>query len=74
MFIDTYIDKRRYPPTYREISEGMDFASTNAVTNHMIALESKGFIKSERGRARAIWLTDKALDFVKLCKKGTKKN
>lgn len=74
LFIDSYIDKRRFPPSYREISIGMNFASTNAVTNHMVALETKGYLKSERGRARAIWLTDKALDFVKSCKKGTKKN
>lgn len=74
LFIDSYIDKRRYPPTYREVSDGMGFASTNAVTNHMVALETKGYIKSERGRARAIWLTDKARDFVKSCKKETKKN
>lgn len=74
LFIDSYIDKRRFPPSYREISDGMNFASTNAVTNHMVALETKGYLKSERGRARAIWLTDKALDFVKSCKKGTKKN
>jgi repressor LexA len=74
LFIDSYIDERRYPPSYRDISDGMKFASTNAVSNHMVALETKGYIKSERGRARAIWLTDKAVDFVKLCKKGTKKN
>ena len=74
LFIDSYIDKRRYPPSYREISDGMNFASTNAVTNHMVALETKGYLKSERGRARAVWLTDKAFDFVKSCKKGTKKN
>lgn len=74
LFIDSYIDKRRYPPTYREISEGMSFASTNAVTNHMVALEAKGYVNAERGRARAIWLTDKAREFLKSCKKTMKKN
>ena len=74
LFIDSYIDERRYPPSYREISNGMNFASTNAVTNHMMALETKGYIKAERGRARAIWLTDKAREFVKSCRKKTRKN
>lgn len=69
-FINKYIDERRYPPSYRDISVMLDFASTNAVTNHLAALEAKGYIKTERGRARALWLTDKAFTLLKSCKKA----
>lgn len=70
LFISNYIDERRYPPSYRDISAELEFASTNAVTNHMMALEAKGYVKSERGKARALWLTDKGLTFIRSCKKA----
>lgn len=68
-FISKYIGDKCYPPSYRDISAEMDFASTNSVTNHLTALEQKGFIKTERGRARALVLTDKARAHIKSCKK-----
>lgn len=70
LFISNYIDERRYPPSYRDISSELNFASTNAVTNHLMALEAKGYVKSERGKARAMWLTDKGLTFIRSCKKA----
>lgn len=73
LFISTHIDEKKYPPSYRDISAHLEFASTNAVTNHLDALEKKGFIKTERGKARALVLTDKALSHIKACKR-TKTN
>lgn len=73
LFISKYIDEKRYPPSYRDISVSLDFASTNAVSNHLDVLDSKGYIKSDRGRARALWLTEKAVDFVNSCKKAKTK-
>ena len=69
LYISRHIDEKRYPPSYRDISQELDFASTNAVTNHLQALEHKGFIKTERGKARALVLTDKAFSHITACKK-----
>lgn len=70
LYISTHIDEKKYPPSYRDISAHLEFASTNAVTNHLDALEKKGFIKTERGKARALVLTDKAASHIKSCKKA----
>jgi SOS-response transcriptional repressor LexA len=73
LFISKHIDEKQYPPSYRDISNELQFASTNAVTNHLQSLAKKGFIKTERGKARALVLTDKAVSHIKQCRK-TKTN
>jgi repressor LexA len=57
-FIREKIESRGYGPTVREIGEAFDIKSPNGVMCHLKALEKKGLIKREDGRARAIQLVN----------------
>ncbi len=46
-FIQASIAQRGYPPTIREIGGHMGIRSTNGVTDHLKALERKGFIERD---------------------------
>lgn len=54
-FLDTFIKKNHFPPTIREISNHFSI-SPKAAHDHIRALKSKGVIKAEDGRSRAIEL------------------
>lgn len=51
--VDT-IQKHGFPPTLREIGEHMGIKSTNGVSDHLKALERKGYLKKNNLRARAL--------------------
>ncbi len=53
-FIATQIEERGYPPTIREIGEGLDIASTNGVNDHLKALERKGYLQRDPVKSRAL--------------------
>jgi repressor LexA len=53
------IDRRGLPPTIREIGERFGIRSTKGVEDHLAALERKGFIHRERGKSRAIEVSDR---------------
>lgn len=54
-FLCQHVRERGYPPSYEEIAERFGFASPNAVTGHLKALEKKGYIRrSEKSRAMEI--------------------
>lgn len=55
-FIREFMDERGYPPTLREIGDGMDISSTSVVFHHLEALETRGLIERDRERARGIRL------------------
>ncbi len=48
-----------YPPTIAEIGEKFGIASTNAVNDHLLALQRKGFI-TRSSKARGIHVTEQA--------------
>lgn len=55
------IERRGFPPTYREIGDSLGISSTNGVADHVKALVRKGYIrKAKGGAARGLQLTDKA--------------
>jgi repressor LexA len=41
-------------PTYREISKHFGFRSTKAASDHIVALQNKGYIRRHENRARSI--------------------
>lgn len=45
---------RGMPPTREEIANEFHWSSINAAVCHLVALERKGYIRIEPGRARAI--------------------
>jgi repressor LexA len=53
-FIAHEIESRGYPPTIREIGEGLDIASTNGVNDHLKALEKKGYLQRDPVKSRAL--------------------
>lgn len=50
------IADRGHPPTRREIGEWMGIRSTNGVSDHLMALERKGWLIFDRRKARGIKL------------------
>lgn len=60
-YIFTCIKDKQLPPTIREIAEEFKFSSTGTVRDHLKALVTKGFIKIEEGKSRAIELVQTAL-------------
>lgn len=55
-FIKEYIVKYGYPPTVREIGKALGVSSPATIHAHLNNLESKGFIKKEESKNRAIEL------------------
>lgn len=45
------------PPTLRELCEAQGIRSTNGVSEHLRALEKKGFIRRD-AKSRGIWILD----------------
>ncbi len=56
-FLKEYIREKGYPPSIRELKDGLGLASHSAVQNCLSALEQKGYIK-RTGKARAIEFCD----------------
>lgn len=63
-FISKFINEKHFPPSYREMVDGLDLASTNAVSGHLMALEHKGYLFTTRGKARAIVLSESAKQYL----------
>ncbi len=61
--IHNFIIKNSYPPTVREIAEIMGFSSPKAASDHIKALEKKGYI-TRNSLARSIKLTKMAMQLV----------
>ncbi|MGG6196185.1 LexA family protein [Pantoea allii] len=56
-FIRGYIGKNRISPTILEIAHGMGWSSGNAASEHVNALERKGFIRRVKRASRGITIT-----------------
>jgi repressor LexA len=59
-FIIDSIRDRGLPPTISEICEEFNISSTNGASDHLTALEKKGYIERTSKAARSIRLTPKA--------------
>ncbi len=57
-FIERFLTDEGSPPTLREIGKALGIRSTNAVNDHLNALERKGAIHRHRSRSRGITLAD----------------
>jgi repressor LexA len=54
------INERGYPPTIREIAAKLGLRSTNGVSDHLRALEKKGYVTHDEIKSRGLRLTEKA--------------
>ncbi|GAA2183483.1 transcriptional repressor LexA [Brooklawnia cerclae] len=53
-FIQATVESRGYPPTIREMGEAVGLASPSSVSHQLKALESKGFLRRDPNRPRAL--------------------
>lgn len=56
-FIIRYRQQTGFPPTVREIAQGLGYKSPNNVRQHLRLIEQKGFIRLLAGKARGIEIT-----------------
>jgi repressor LexA len=56
-FIKVHLDTQGCPPTLREISGHLGTAGTATATDHIAALEKKGYLRRREGSSRGIILT-----------------
>ncbi len=57
-YIKQFIIKNSYPPSIREIAQGVDLSSTATVHVHLKNLQDKGYIKVNASKNRAIELVE----------------
>lgn len=55
-FIASTVDEKGYPPTVREIGDAVGLRSPSTVHSHLAGLESKGYIRRDPTKGRAIEL------------------
>ena len=58
-FLNLYIDKHGFPPSYREISSGVGLKSINSVKEYLDILENQGRIKKQATKNRCIEIIKK---------------
>jgi repressor LexA len=58
-FLAGFLEKRGYSPSYEEIAEGLDLASLATVHKHILALESKQYIKRGFNQSRSLEVAPK---------------
>lgn len=56
-YVDTVVRTAGRPPTLREIGEHFGISSTNAITDHLVALERRGLVVRYEGQARSVRVT-----------------
>lgn len=57
-FIRAEVVRRGFPPSVREIGEAVGLSSSSTVHNHLNALESKGLIRRDPSKPRALEVVD----------------
>lgn len=57
-FIRAEVNRRGYPPSVREIGEAIGLSSSSTVHSHLAALESKGYIRRDPSKPRALEVLD----------------
>lgn len=54
------VDERGYPPSVREIGEGVGLASSSSVAHQLATLERLGYLRKDPNRPRALVVADDA--------------
>jgi repressor LexA len=67
-FIRAELHRCGYPPSVREIGEAIGLSSSSTVHSHLAALETKGFVRRDPSKPRALEVldfrdTDTAIDY-----------
>lgn len=57
-YVRSEVHKKGYPPSVREIGEALGLSSSSTVHSHLAALESKGYIRRDPTKPRALEIFD----------------
>jgi repressor LexA len=57
-FVRAEVHRRGYPPSVREIGEAVGLSSSSTVHSHLAALETKGFLRRDPAKPRALEVLD----------------
>ena len=58
-FISDFVEKHGYSPSYEELASGLGLASLATVHKHILALETKHYLKRSYNQSRSIEVTPK---------------
>src|SRR5258708_19655382 len=58
-FLAGFLEKRGYSPSYEEIAEGLSLASLATVHKHIMALETKHYVKRGFNQSRSLEIAPK---------------
>jgi repressor LexA len=61
-FLAGFLDKHGYCPSYEEIADGLNLASLATVHKHILALESKTYLKRGFNQSRSLEISSKYYD------------
>ena len=61
-FIKSEVRTKGYPPSVREIAVAVGLASSSTVHGHLARIETKGYIRRDPTKPRAIEILDKSID------------
>lgn len=64
IFIQNYIDVNGWPPSIREIGEGVELRSTSTVWGHLQRLIDQGLIEKSPRENRALKITEAGIEFL----------
>jgi len=64
-FLKEEIAEKGYPPTIREIGDGVNLKSTSSVFLHLNTLEKNGYIRRNREKPRAIEIVDNSFHAIR---------
>jgi len=56
-YLNEFIQENGYPPTLKEVGAYFGIQNPNAIRNHLLALEKKGYISKGADRSRALRIT-----------------
>jgi repressor LexA len=73
-FIADTLTRTQIPPSWQEIANAFDIASTRAVQKHLLLLQDKGYLQMLEGQRRGIRLTAAALKLMPAQKSSTLKD
>lgn len=61
-FIKSEVESKGYPPSVREIAVAVGLASSSTVHGHLARIETKGYIRRDPTKPRAIEILEKSID------------
>jgi repressor LexA len=70
-FLAGFLDKRGYSPSYEEIAEGLNLASLATVHKHILALESKQYLKRGFNQSRSLEIAPRYYEEQRQYRQGT---